>query len=113
MGPDQPTSIGQPCTLIATEPRGVWSTNLRIAKIEKVKYNTLSHIYPCGYPLPSTHDRCQKRQRYRKFYDVLKVCIIYTLIACTCLIKNEWFNSLKDFGILDGDTDMWDMAKHL
>ena len=34
-------------------------------------------------------------------------------VAFTWLIYNKGFNSLKDFGVMDRDTDVLDMAKRL
>ena len=46
-------------------------------------------------------------------HDVLQVCGIYELIACTCLINNKGFNSLKDFGVMKGFTDVLEIATRM
>ena len=49
----------------------------------------------------------------QEIHDVLQVCGISECVACTRLIDNEGFNSREDFGVMDGDTDMLEMAKRL
>ena len=44
-GLDQPTSVCQRRRLVTMESCIGWSTNLLITKMEKVKINTLSHLY--------------------------------------------------------------------
>ena len=49
----------------------------------------------------------------QEIHNVLQVCGISKLIACIRLIDNKGFNSLKDFGVMDRDMDMLDMANRL
>ena len=46
-----------------------------------------------------------------KIHVVLQMCGIFKRVTCTRLIYNEGFNSLKDFGVIDGDTNVLEMAK--
>ena len=41
------------------------------------------------------------------------MCSIFELTACTRFIGNQGFKSLEGFGVMDGDTDVLDMAKRL
>ena len=43
----------------------------------------------------------------------LQVCGISKRVYLTQLIDNEGFNSLEYFGVMDGDTDVLEMAKCL
>ena len=49
----------------------------------------------------------------REIHNVLQLCGISKLVACTCLINNKGFNYVKDFGVMDGDTDMLEMENIL
>ena len=48
-----------------------------------------------------------------EIHDVLKVFGISKRVAHTRLIDNKRFNSLKDFGVMDGETGVMDMVKLL
>ena len=41
------------------------------------------------------------------------MCSIHGRVACTRLIDNKGFNSLKGFGVMDGGTGVLDMDKRL
>ena len=45
----------------------------------------------------------------KEIHYVLQFWGIPERVACTRLIDNEGFNSLKDFGVMDGDKDVQDM----
>jgi hypothetical protein len=45
--------------------------------------------------------------------EVLKQCGIIVAATCATIIANEGFTSLADFGDLEGDTDVIEMAKQL
>ena len=49
----------------------------------------------------------------QELHNVLRVCGISELINHRCLINNKRFNSLDYFGVMDGETDVLDMAKRL
>ena len=46
-------------------------------------------------------------------HDVLQVCNIYKRVSITGLIDNKGFNSIKDFGVMDGDTDVLEMPNYI
>ena len=98
-GPDQPTSVGRRHGLVTTEPRISWSTNSRIAKNGKGKCKYPVTYFPSQFPTTYARDRWKKQQkRYRK-------SIMFFNCAAR-LIDNEGFNTLKNFGVMDGDTEV-------
>ena len=49
----------------------------------------------------------------QEIHNILQVCGIFKHVAFTRFIYNEVFNSLEDFGVMDRDTDVLDIAKYL
>ena len=49
----------------------------------------------------------------QEVHDVLQVCNIYKRVSITGLIDNKGFNSIKDFGVMDGDTDVLEMPNYI